>query len=343
MNQAGVSVITTIQPPTDCVLRLLDRLRPAGATLLVIGDQKGPAEFNEPGTEFWPLARQLEQFKGKSAEHLPLNHYARKNLGYLLAIRRGAAWLFETDDDNMPTDAWQVRSMANTARLASSGGWCNVYKLFGDGLIWPRGLPLAAVGDNQRYLTNGEVEEDCPVQQGLVDGSPDVDAVWRLTSDRPVTFNRAADVRLLSHTWCPFNSQATWWWPPAYPLLYLPGTCSSRLTDIWRSFVAQRCLWAAGFCLSFHAPAMFQARNPHDLVKDLRDELQAYLLNPDLVECLGGLTLSGGRGWGPMCDNLAKCYRALIHGGFVLPGELPKAEAWCEDVMSADSGGVNQK
>ncbi len=81
------------------------------------------------------------------------------------------------------------------------------------------------------------------IQQGLANGSPDVDAVWRLILDRNFAFSDGAPVVLEAGNWSPFNTQSTWWWPIAYPLLYLPSYCSFRTCDIWKSFIAQRCLW----------------------------------------------------------------------------------------------------
>ena len=34
-------------------------------------------------------------------DHLPWNHFGRKNIGYLYAISMGAKTIFDFDDDNM--------------------------------------------------------------------------------------------------------------------------------------------------------------------------------------------------------------------------------------------------
>ena len=46
---------------------------------------------------------------------------------------------------------------------------------------------------------------ECPIQQGLVNGSPDVDAVWRLTFDQEFGFDEAPSVWLAPGAWCPFQ------------------------------------------------------------------------------------------------------------------------------------------
>ena len=75
---------------------------------------------------------------------------------------------------------------------------------------------------------------DCPIQQGLADENPDVDAIYRLVLPLPVQFETGRRIALKRGVWSPFNSQNTAWWPDAFPLLYLPAYCSFRMTDIWR-------------------------------------------------------------------------------------------------------------
>ena len=87
---------------------LASRLRSIGAPLLIVGDEKGPFAYELEGTELFTLEQQAKM-PFKLAPLLPTGHYARKNLGYLEAIRRGFECIYETDDDNMPNDSWQVR------------------------------------------------------------------------------------------------------------------------------------------------------------------------------------------------------------------------------------------
>jgi hypothetical protein len=330
-----VGVLTTIQPPTACVRTLGDVLAAAGAPLVVIGDKKGPARFEQPGAEFVPLAQQ-QQLPFKLAAALPTGHYARKNLGYLLAIRKGAQCIYETDDDNAPNAHWKPRAVTTRAQAAAPRVWMNVYRAFTKENIWPRGLPLNEVTNPLAGAHNPATPESefyCPIQQGLADVAPDVDAVWRLILDRPFHFKRGASVWLPPGTWCPFNSQTTWWWPEVYPLLYLPSHCSFRMTDIWRSFVAQRCLWELGHGLVFHAAEADQDRNAHNLMRDFTDEIPGYTQNAAIVARLTDLSLAGGRE--NVSGNLLKCYEALTAAGFFPKDELPLVRAWADDVVAA--------
>lgn len=326
------AVITTIAPPTDSVRRLARVLAELGAPLVVVGDRKGTDGYDLEGATFLSLERQLSS-RSELARKLPTGHYARKNIGYLEAIGSGAACIYETDDDNAPTPSWIPRKPVVEAQAVAPRPWFNVYRAFTDENIWPRGFPLAFLSDPGACIHDRSAASEtfeAPVQQGLVDGSPDVDAIWRLVLNRPFTFRGGPPVRLPPGTWCPFNSQSTWWWPAAYPLLYLPALCSFRMTDIWRSFVAQRCIWEIGAGIVFHPPEVFQDRNRHDLVRNFRDEVPGYLGNEGIAKRLSGLSLKVGRG--AVLDNLVRCYESLRDGGFVPDGELALVRAWAADL-----------
>jgi hypothetical protein len=335
MPDALTAVITTIQEPTPSVLALALRLSELGGTLLIVGDEKGPSRYDQPATELITLQDQ-HRLPFTLAHLLPTNHYARKNIGYLSAFSRGAVCIYETDDDNAPSDTWHMRTIGTTAQRVAPRRWVNVYRMFTDRPIWPRGFPLELISDASTHAHDRDVpleQLDAPIQQGLCDRSPDVDAVWRLVMDDAFSFRGDPSVWLPPGSWCPFNSQCTWWWPPAYPLMYLPSHCTFRMTDIWRSFVAQRCLWELGHGLVFHAHDVVQERNPHDLLKDFEDEVPGYLHNQRITQTLADLDLRAGAG--TIGDNLVLCYETLVAEGFLPAAELPLVHAWLSDLHGA--------
>jgi hypothetical protein len=298
--------------------------------VLAVGDRKSPVTEWPNGSEFMSLDEQ-RRIGGRLAELLPVDHYSRKNLGYLEAIARGAVLLFDTDDDNAPLAHWRPRISRVEARQIRQSGWTNIYRWFSSAHIWPRGLPLECVRDCERSKVDaipvGAVES--PIQQGLVNGSPDVDAVWRLVFDHEFSFDDAPSVWLAPGSWCPFNSQSTWWFPKSFPLLYLPSFVSFRVTDIWRSFIAQRCLWELGYGVAFHGPESFQHRNAHNLLRDFEEEIPAYLNNNRIISILEGVQLSSGAD--TIGDNLHRCYEALVGAGIMPTREMPLLEAWVVD------------
>jgi hypothetical protein len=124
--------------------------------------------------------------------------------------------------------------------------------------------------------------------------------------------------------------------------MYLPSFVSFRMTDIWRSYVAQRCLWAMGHGLVFHGPEVFQERNPHNLLRDFEQEIPGYLGNDRIRETLEKLKLSDGLG--NAGGNLHRCYEALVADGIVPAKEMALLEAWLGDLpTSASNGGVSRR
>ena len=103
------------------------------------------------------------------------------------------------------------------------------------------------------------------------------------------------------------------------------------MTDIWRSFVAQRIAWANDWGILFHEPTITQQRNPHDLMRDFADELPGYLNNAAICEALGKLQIKTGVENLP--DNLRACYAELVRIEVIQERELTLLEAWIEDVQ----------
>jgi hypothetical protein len=213
MNERSLScVITTIQEPTPSVRLLAAACEKIAARIIIIGDQKGPSRYDLESADLYSLSTQ-ERLDFRLARLLPVNHYTRKNLGYLIAIEKGAPYIYETDDDNAPSSNWSPRSLTVEAQRIALKPWVNVYRFYSDELIWPRGFPLQLIRDPQTYCFDEEksvVTVTAPIQQGLSDSSPDVDAIWRLLFDHEFRYRPNPSVWLPSGSWCPFNSQSTW-------------------------------------------------------------------------------------------------------------------------------------
>ena len=326
-------VVTSIAAPNRALAAWARDCAALGHRFIVIGDAASPPEFELEGCDYFGLDAQLETGIAY-AQSCPIGHYARKNIGYLLAIRAGANIIVESDDDNYARQAfWLPRQRHQRVPRIDDAGWCNAYRYFSDELVWPRGLPLDVVHDRVPDIDAvppGDV--DCPIQQGLVDGDPDVDAIQRLVLPPTTRFRRNRRVALGANSWCPFNSQNTCWWRDAFALLYLPAYCSFRVTDIWRSFVAQRIAWTNGWAVLFHGPDMRQNRNPHDLLRDFADEIPGHLHNRAIRDLLEGLELIPGLDG--IADNMRLCYDALIAASIVDRRERDLLDVWLGDLAA---------
>jgi len=326
-------VLTSIAPPNKVMRAIAADCAERGLDFYVIGDTKSPADFVLEGCRFYGYDAQLD-LPFETARLCPTRHYARKNIGYLLAIGNGAGQIIETDDDNLPSpDFYEAMPLEATLPAVADAGWVNVYRYFTDSLIWPRGLPLDEINVALPPLPEpGTVR--IPIQQGLADENPDVDAIYRLALPLPFNFDKSLRVALSAGTWCPYNSQNTIHYREAFPLLYLPAHCSFRMTDIWRSFVAQRIAGANGWSILFREATVVQDRNDHNLMRDFEDEISGYLGNRRIAEQLDALDIAPGADLPTMGENLRRCYRALVEGGHVGEAELPLLDAWLADLVT---------
>jgi hypothetical protein len=329
MSKEKFIVITTINYPSEAIRTIASMKK--DWNILVVADRKTPQDWNCQDTHLLSLKDQVS-LESDYARQCPFNHYARKNIGYLKAIQDGAQVIAETDDDNIPKENF-LNSVNRSVkgRLVEKTGWENVYTHFTDSRIWSRGFPLEFINRSFEATSPlaGESVFECPVQQYLVDGDPDVDAIYRLTTKVDIRF-RPNTVVLSEGTFCPFNSQNTIWWPDAFALLYLPGTVSFRMTDIWRSFIAQVCLHKAGKKVAFGPATMFQVRNEHNLIRDFTDEISGYLNNAKIMELLSNTDLLDGPNRVEL--NMRFCYERLVEEKIVSQNELHLLDLWLKDI-----------
>jgi hypothetical protein len=327
-------IITTIASP-NATLKSYAKVAPEyGFDFIVIGDKRSPDNFKIENCDFWSIERQLKESGSEFAKKAPVGHYSRKNLGYILAKRAGAEWIVETDDDNLPNSGfWGHRMQHHEAKVIENSGWINTYCYFTERVIWPRGFPLERINSQVDFSIFPTRCINCPIQQGLADGDPDVDAIYRLTLPLPFNFEkREGSIALGRNTWCPFNSQNTSWHELSFLLTYLPSYCSFRMTDIWRSFVAQRICWENNWFILFYNATVCQERNSHNLLRDFSDELSGYLNNGLICSLLEDLPLKAGIENIP--DNLLICYRELIANNIIGKEEAALLESWIKDMLA---------
>jgi hypothetical protein len=324
------AVVTTINEPNDAMKTLLKYAQESKSSLIVVGDKKTSTSWHKFEADFLSLEKQFAVYPELS-QSIPVNHYARKNLGYLRAMEFDTEWIYETDDDNFPTESpfglRKTNFLADT--FESKSKWLNVYQIFGyesedikPSTVWPRGFDLRSLYFKSNFLFQEEIQS--PIQQGLANGDPDVDAIYRLVVGKNITFHNRTPIGLLPKQICPINSQSTWWHASVYQMMYLPSTCTFRLTDILRGFVAWRILQERNESLSFHAPTVRQDRNEHDLLKDFAEELQLFIFADKLIEDLSALKIKDLS----VSDQLLSCYSVLEANKVITSEEFGILEKW---------------
>ena len=332
-------VVTSINEPT---LQIKNLARIKNFQLLVVGDKKSKNNWHCNNTIYLSLSKQID-LNFKSSATTPLNSYTRKNLGYLYAIKHGAKYIYDTDDDNSPlVDLNEYFNFENSDyglqfenALNQSSNVLNPYAHFGQPLIWPRGFPLTYIQQkNASFKYVCGKRKTSFVQQGVVNGDPDVDAIFRLTKSMQykkidVKFDPTSpSIQYPIGIMSPYNSQNTFFHYEAFWSLYLPRTVAFRLTDIWRSYWSQRLMWLLNGTITFNGPNAYQLRNSHSYLADFKDEQTMYLETERLVEFLYE--------WN--CENVQfyECVldlsRKMVDKGFWLDEEVTSIQNWLYDL-----------
>lgn len=330
------TVLTTIHDPDD---RIMDWMKITGNKTIVVGDKKTPSHWNHESCNFVDLEAQKHS-SFITAKLLPENHYVRKNLGYLLAIKNGAKEIIDTDDDNFPfIEKWQelLKNDFNKIQLCEKSDFTfkNIYTYFADAQIpfWPRGFPLDLIQKSNSFISNEDYSTQSFPKVGLwqcmVDGEPDVDAIHRLLyANTPKFFNNDALI-FGGNNFCSFNSQNTLWTDrELFPLLYLPSTVSFRFTDILRSYIAQVVINVSNKSWGFYPSTSYQERNLHNLMQDFNSETSMY---QNMLSIFSVLYKSVSSNLS-IIENLINCYHSLANKGYVESNEIEILKHWISDI-----------
>ena len=310
-------VITTINNPTESIEKF-SKLN--GYDLIVVGDKKTPVNWNYDNVNYLSIDNQND-LDFDLIKVLPYNHYCRKMIGYLVAMKNKTEYIIDTDDDNIPYDNWGFPNFyGKFLTLSNNVGYFNVYELFTEQKIWPRGFHLNFVEKNNNI----------GIWQGLADEDPDVDAIYRLINNIPCYFNKKEPIVLDNTIICPFNSQNTIFVKELFPLLYLPTYVTFRFTDILRGLIAQPIMWLYGYKLGFTEATVIQKRNVHDFMKDFESEIPMYINTKKVIDIVNDVI----RGDRTIEENLMLVYMELLVHGIVTDNEIKTLNAWLSDLKS---------
>ena len=320
-------VITTINNPNKCIKKWAKKTE---YNLVIVGDKKTPKDYAVYGSEVLQIEDQNKKYN-KLSKLLPLNHYTRKNIGYVHAINSlSAEVIFDTDDDNFPLDNWSDGLDLKYLELKSKhkSNWVNIYEFFTNEFIWPRGFPVRLDKMLSGEVTS-ETEYNITISQGLVQGDPDVDAIYRLYKhDKDFMFdkNNPLYLSLNKDTFSPTNSQNTTFKKEAFPLLYLPSTVTFRYTDILRGYVILALSERWKINVGFRAADVFQERNDHDLLIDLNSELPMYNDSDTIVNNLKKKIKEKNKT--NLKDDVLRIYEILLEMNIVKELELLILKEW---------------
>ncbi len=143
-------IITSIFDPTEAVEKFAKK---TDYKVYVVGDKKTPSNWNCSGVNHISVDHQ-QNSNYYLSKVLPYNHYCRKMLGYLEAIKDKAEVIYDTDDDNIPYENWNFPDFIGNFDNLNQEGFINIYQLFTEHKIWPRGLPLRLINKDFQFEEN---------------------------------------------------------------------------------------------------------------------------------------------------------------------------------------------
>ena len=326
-------IITTINEPTDTIRKHIDN---SEYDVIIVGDLKTPDTYKHENCIFLDVENQKQLFP-TLCELIPYNHYGRKNLGYLYAIKKGYDIIYETDDDNIPHENFDhVLDFSDLPQTIKDSNfqWINIFKYFtNNNWIWPRGYPLSNIKQNSRpnfEFDNSKSKKDVAIINGLVENDPDVDAIFRLVCNHKVDWVKNKKVIISNENICPFNTQNTFWLDPSlFIALLIPCSVTFRYCDILKGIVANILLKHLDRNMVYTSPNVTQLRNEHDLMEDFESEVPMYLANENIVPKLMDLKLEGLS----LQDAMLKIYQKLHHEKIITELDLKICQAWVSAII----------
>jgi len=271
-----VIVTTTINPPTKAIGRFETM---EDWDLVVIGDKKTPESYKlSRGTYVTP--EEQERYDSLLSDAIGWNCIQRRNFGLLWAFDMGADIIAVVDDDNIPLSGWgedllvgkevEVDYYNTDLPAFDPVGATN------HGTIWHRGYPIELL-PRRNYASKSRRPIRVDIQADFWNGDPDIDAICRMEHAPECKFDDSY-FPMAANRLAPFNSQNT----------FISRTCLKdyflfphigRMDDIWAAYYVQ----AKGYRAVFNRASVYQERNPHNLLQDMRQEYLGYENNLSLV------------------------------------------------------------
>jgi hypothetical protein len=337
-------VLTTINTPKVLELyrakddRLVQWRGPVEPTkFFVAADERTPQEAYQlcadiSDCEIYSPDRQRELGYECSAL-IPFNSIQRRNIALLEAVKWGADLIVNIDDDNACLGDYFYETRINLMNsfsgieASSQTGW------FDPGaLLVPqtkhRGFPIAIKADTvYQPVTQAKVG----VAAGLCLGDPDIDAVTRIAT-APIIHSvsqlgEAGVVTDPRETKTVFNSQNTSFIRQLAPAMFMMPFCG-RYDDIYASLICQRIMREHGLHVHFGKPFVWQQRNQHNLLNDLRIEIDGMERIEKFADFLNACIMPSTSD----IENLRWIYRALGEPGMLPPEASVAALAFLDDI-----------
>lgn len=303
-------VTTTINPPTESTLAWVNRPK---YTLIIVGDKKTPHKEYEDLVKkqkhrfnnfVYISPEEQESLSKDLSDAIGWGCIQRRNMGFVYALKAGFEVIGTFDDDNIIYDSWDGSNAVERSILCARRGDAveaslyenNRKKAFDPFSVFSasyhhRGYPLEYVKDkNDIFLVKKSIPIKALVDAPIPHGDPDIDAITRITQSP--WLDRYQGGNFTSTQIVPFNSQCTFLHRKLIPY-YFMLTGVGRHDDILGAYLLQK-RWKENDLggivdpeipfIVFSNTIARQDRNPHDLTKDLQNEIFGYCNSGKYIE-----------------------------------------------------------
>ncbi len=267
---------TTINPPTQAIKQFQQM---EDWDIVVAGDLKTPRDYQlDKGVYLTP--EDQEAISQELSDVVGWNCIQRRNFAVIKAYQMGADIIALIDDDNIPNEDWgkyiYINQPVEVTEYQISDPAFDPVGATNESHLWHRGFPLQLLA--KRDYSNKKTKTITPdVQAMFWDGDPDIDAICRMEHAPECKFDHQY-FPMSANKIGPFNSQNTFISRGIVKDYFLfPHV--GRMDDIWAAFYVQ----SKGAVVVFDKPSVYQKRNIHNLVKDMKQEYLGYESNLELI------------------------------------------------------------
>ena len=257
---------------------------------------------------------------------------SRRNIAFLEALKWGADVIYSYDDDNIPMTMTHFDSIEkilsqpfNGILGSSKTGWFDAGQMLNP---WARhrGIPYSNVpAHHYDIATNFRAG----IAAGLVIGNPDIDATLRMEKAPEIhTISKLGEIGVLVdvNTHTVFNTQNVAMLRELVPAWFcMPHV--GRYDDLYASLIVQRVARERGLHVHFGQPLVWQQRHQHDLIIDLKAEVDGMSNIKVMAELLDSIFLPGKF----VIEDTRVIYRMLEHCDWLPDEAIYAAHCWLDD------------
>ena len=293
-------VLTIIKNPINIIKRLSTISEPWKIVIIERGKISKSFFENYNSNKIVYLSIEDQKNLGfQTTNFIPIDSYARKNIGYLFAIQHGAKEIYDIDEDFILENSNILNNIFTNWRLYYANNisqMINPYEYFGRPDIWPRGFRLNDIHKNNtnNFFSAVEHQFTCKplIFQGIAKNF-DLDSIFLNTRENifkknqiKINLHLVNPLLYIPGNFVPINSKNTRILYDVFPALALPTSVSNRVSDIWRGYLMQRYAWGYDGLVLFTRTTGYFEKKIENISSIFEEEKDLFFKLDRLLEAL---------------------------------------------------------